>query len=65
LANLRLRQPKTKSDEQAALFDSGRHYLQSRLPMLDYAHFRRRGYPIGRLDAPSRRPDGRVSCPIR
>jgi hypothetical protein len=47
LANLRLLQPKTKNDEQSALIDSALHYLQSRLPMLDYAHFRRRGYPIG------------------
>lgn len=47
MANLRLLQPKTKNDEQSALIDSALHYLQRRLPMLDYAHFRRRGYPIG------------------
>jgi hypothetical protein len=47
LANLRLLQPKTKNDEQSALIDSALHYLQRRLPMLDYAHFRQRGYPIG------------------
>jgi hypothetical protein len=47
LANLRLLQPRTTSEEQAALIDSALHYLQRRLPMLDYAHFRRCGYPIG------------------
>lgn len=47
MANLRLLQPKTKSDEQAAQLDSALFYLQTRLPMLDYAHFRRRGFPIG------------------
>jgi hypothetical protein len=47
MANLRLLQSKTKREEQAALFDSACHYLQSRLPMLDYARCRRRGCPVG------------------
>jgi len=47
IANLRLLQPKAKSDEQAAQLDGALFYLQTRLPMLDYAHFRRQGYPIG------------------
>jgi hypothetical protein len=47
VANLRLLQPRAKSDEQAAQFDGALFYLQRRLPMLDYAHFRRLGYPIG------------------
>lgn len=47
MASLGLLQPKTKSDEKAAQLDGALFYLQTRLPMLDYAHFRRRGYPIG------------------
>lgn len=47
LGTLRLLQAKAKSDEQAAQIDSALFYLQSRLPMLDYAHFRRRDFPIG------------------
>lgn len=47
LGTLRLLQAKAKTDEQAAQIDSALFYLQSRLPMLDYAHFRRRGFPIG------------------
>ena len=40
-------QVKAKSDEQATQIDSALFYLQSRQAMLDYAHFRRRGFPIG------------------
>lgn len=47
IANLRLLQPKAKNDEQSWQIDSALYYLQSRLQMLDYAHFRHRGYPIG------------------
>ncbi|NIV28429.1 MAG: hypothetical protein GWN58_02605 [Anaerolineae bacterium] len=47
VANLRLLQPKAKTDEQAAQIDGALYYLNKRLPMLDYAHFRRQGYPIG------------------
>lgn len=47
IANLRLLQPKAKTDEQMAPIDSALFYLNKRLKMLDYAHFRRRGYPIG------------------
>ncbi len=47
LANLRLLQSKAKSEEQVAPIDTALFYLQSRLQMLDYPHFRRRGYPIG------------------
>ena len=46
-ANLRLLQPKAKTDEQMAQIDGALYYLNKRLKMLDYAHFRRRGYPIG------------------
>ena len=47
VANLRLLQPKATSDERSAQIDGALFYLQSRLQMLDYAHFRRRGFPIG------------------
>lgn len=47
IANLRLLQPKAQTDEQAAQIDSALFYLRRRLPMLDYAHFRTLGYPIG------------------
>jgi hypothetical protein len=47
MANLRLLQPKAKTDEQMTQIDSALFYLSKRLPMLNYAHFRRRGYPIG------------------
>jgi hypothetical protein len=47
IGTLRLLQPQAKGDEQAAQIDSALFYLQNRLEMLDYAHFRRRGYPIG------------------
>lgn len=47
VANLRLLQPRTRTDEAAAQVDSALSYLQSRLQMLDYPHFRRRDYPIG------------------
>lgn len=47
IANLRLLVPKAKSDAQASLIDGAIFYLQSRLSMLDYSHFRNCGYPIG------------------
>lgn len=47
LADLRLLQPKAKSDEQAAVLDRAIFYLQTRLEMIDYPFFQRRGYPIG------------------
>ena len=47
LAELSLLLPKAKGDEQAAVIDGARYYLQRRLPMIDYPYFRRKGYPIG------------------
>lgn len=47
VANLRLLQPKAKRDEQSTAVDSALFYIQSRVQMMDYAHFRRCGYPIG------------------
>lgn len=47
VANLRLLLPKAKSAEAEAKVDSAIFYIQSRLQMMDYPHFRKRGYPIG------------------
>jgi hypothetical protein len=47
LGELSLLQPKAKGDEQAAVLDNARAYLERRLEMIDYPFFRRRGYPIG------------------
>lgn len=47
VADLRLLQPKAKTDEQAATLDQAIHYLQRRLEMIDYPFFQKRGYPIG------------------
>ena len=47
VANLRLLQQKVKTDEQAAAVDGALFYIQKRQEMMDYAHFRRSGYPIG------------------
>lgn len=47
LADLRLLQPKAKTDEQAAVLDKAIFYLQTRLEMIDYPFFQNRGYPIG------------------
>jgi hypothetical protein len=47
VANLRLLQQKSKTDEQAAIVDCALFYIQKRKEMMDYAHFRRLGYPIG------------------
>ena len=47
IANLRLLQPKAKTDEQAAQLAGAHSYLQTRVEMLDYAHFRNQGLPIG------------------
>jgi hypothetical protein len=47
LGELSLLQPKAKGDEQAAVLDNARSYLERRLEMIDYPFFQRRGYPIG------------------
>jgi len=47
VADLRLLQPKAKTDAQLATLDKAIFYIQSRLPMMDYPHFCRQGYPIG------------------
>ena len=47
VAELRLLQAKAKSDEQAAALDRAIFYLQTRLEMIDYPFFQKRGYPIG------------------
>jgi len=36
-----------ESDEQLAVIDHARHYLQKREEMIDYPHFQSQGYPIG------------------
>jgi hypothetical protein len=38
---------RAESDEQKSAVKCGQHYLSQRREMIDYAHFRRRGYPIG------------------
>lgn len=47
VANLHLLLPKAQHDTRASLIDGAIFYLQSRLHLLDYAHFRHCGYPIG------------------
>jgi hypothetical protein len=47
VANLRLLLPKAKTAEEEAKVDTAIFYIQSRLPMMDYPHFRKRGFPIG------------------
>jgi hypothetical protein len=47
LAELRLLLPKAKTESQLDSLDSAIFYIQSRLQMMDYPHFRHRGYPIG------------------
>ncbi len=47
MANLRLLLPKAKTAEAEAKVDSAIFYIQNRLQMMDYPHFRKRGYPIG------------------
>lgn len=47
VAELRLLQPKAKTDEQRAILDKAIFYIQTRLSMMDYPHFRTKGYPIG------------------
>lgn len=47
IANLRLLQRRAKTAEQEDPVDTALFYLQSRLSMIDYAHFRRREFPIG------------------
>ena len=47
LAELRLLLPKAKTESQLDPLDSAIFYIQSRLQMMDYPHFRQRGYPIG------------------
>jgi len=47
LAELSLLRPKAQGDEQVAVLDNARRYLQRRLAMIDYPLFQQRGYPIG------------------
>lgn len=47
VANLRLLLPKANSPEQEAAIDGAILYIQKRLQMMDYPHFRKLGYPIG------------------
>jgi hypothetical protein len=47
LAELQLLQPKAKTDKQAAMLDRAIFYLQTRLEMIDYPFFQKRGHPIG------------------
>lgn len=47
VANLRLLAPKAKNEEQMAKVDEAIFYIQNRLPMMDYPHFRKQGFPIG------------------
>lgn len=47
LAELRLLLPKAKTESQLDLLDRAIFYIQSRLQMMDYPHFLKRGYPIG------------------
>lgn len=47
VAELRLLEPKAKTDEQRAILDRAIFYIQTRLTMMDYPHFRTKGYPIG------------------
>lgn len=47
VANLRLLLPKVKTPEAEAKVDGAIFYIQSRLHMMDYPHFRHHGYPIG------------------
>lgn len=44
---------KATSDEQLAVIDDCRRYLQKREAMIDYAHFLAKGYPIGSGSAES------------
>jgi hypothetical protein len=47
LAELGLLAAKAESDEQLAVIDHARRYLQKREGMIDYPHFQNQGYPIG------------------
>lgn len=47
VANLRLLLAKAKTVEAEAKVDSAIFYIQNRLQMMDYPHFRKRGYLIG------------------
>ena len=47
LAELCLLTHQAESDDQLAVIDQARRYLQKRQTMLDYPHFRSQGYPIG------------------
>ena len=47
IAELCLLSAKAESDDQLAVIDHARRYLQKREAMLDYPHFRNQGYPIG------------------
>jgi hypothetical protein len=47
IAELHLLRQKARSDEQLVSIERALLYLQTRLTMIDYAHFRHCGYPIG------------------
>lgn len=47
IAELCLLTTKAESDEQLAVVDHARRYLQRRAEMIDYPHFQNQGYPIG------------------
>lgn len=47
LSELALFGQQAESDEQKSAVGCGRRYLSQRREMIDYAHFRHRGYPIG------------------
>lgn len=44
---LNLLQPKAKSEDTKQDVGVALHYLETRLPLIDYAHFKKEGYPIG------------------
>jgi hypothetical protein len=47
VANLRLLRPKAKTEAQTDALERALFYIESRLEMMDYPYFQRRGYPIG------------------
>ncbi|MBK8904206.1 MAG: hypothetical protein IPM53_23705 [Anaerolineaceae bacterium] len=47
IAELCLLTTKAESDDQLAIIDHARRYLQRRAEMIDYPHFQNQGYPIG------------------
>jgi hypothetical protein len=53
IAELCLLSNKAESDDQLAIIDDARRYLQKRQAMIDYPHFQSKGYPIGSGSAES------------